>query len=230
MSKILIVEDEDDIARGIEINLRKEGFVVSRVARGDEVLGAVLGHSPDLIILDVMLPGLNGLDACRILRQRNIETPIIMLTARAEELDRVLGLEIGADDYMTKPFGIRELVARIRVRLRRQPAARQARGDGPVHYRIGDIEFDFERRMAEKGGVAIDMSPKEFALLRMLVRHRGEVVTRDAMLNEVWGYDAMPTTRTVDTHIVKVRQKIEPDPASPVHILSVYGEGYKFVD
>jgi two-component system alkaline phosphatase synthesis response regulator PhoP len=190
----------------------------------------VLGHSPDLIILDVMLPGLNGLDVCRLLRQRSIETPVIMLTARAEELDRVLGLEIGADDYMTKPFSIRELVARIRVRLRRQPVSRPAGSDGPVHYRIGDIEFDFERRLADKGGTAIDMSPKEFEVLRMLVRHRGEVVTRDAMLNEVWGFEAMPTTRTVDTHIVKVRQKIEPDPAHPVHILSVYGEGYKFVD
>jgi DNA-binding response OmpR family regulator len=230
MAKILLVEDEDDIAKGIEINLRKEGFVVSRVARGDEAVGAVLKLQPDLVVLDVMLPGASGLDVCRMLRQRGIDVPIIMLTARAEELDRVIGLEIGADDYMTKPFGIRELVARIRVRLRRPPTPKPPARERPVRYRISDLDFDFERRIATRAGQAVDMSPKEFELLRILVQHRGEVVTRDTMLNDVWGYESSPTTRTVDTHIVKLRQKIEPDPANPVHILSVYGEGYKFVD
>jgi DNA-binding response OmpR family regulator len=177
-----------------------------------------------------MLPGMNGLDVCRMLRQRSIETPIIMLTARGDELDRVLGLEIGADDYMTKPFSVRELAARIRARLRRRSTAKPAKTEGPTRYRVGDVEFDFEKRVAIRRGAPLDMSPKEFEVLRLLIRHRGEVVTRDTMLNEVWGYEAMPTTRTVDTHIVKVRQKIEPDPANPTHILSVYGEGYKYVD
>jgi DNA-binding response OmpR family regulator len=230
MATILIVEDETDIARGIELNLKKEGFGVSRVARGDEAVDAVLRQNPDLILLDLMLPGMNGLDVCRSLRQRGLETPIIMLTAKGEELDRVLGLEIGADDYVTKPFSIRELLARIRVRLRRAQAPRATRTVGPDHYRIGEVEIDFERRLATRAGTPLDMSPKELEVLRLLIRHRGDVVTRDTMLNEVWGYEATPTTRTVDTHIVKLRQKIEHGPANPTHILSVYGEGYKYID
>jgi len=224
MQKILIVEDEEELSRGIADRLCREGFTALRVSRGDAVVNAVLKDEPDLVLLDVMLPGLNGLDVCRELRRRGLETPIIMLTAKAEEIDRVLGLEIGADDYVTKPFSIRELVARIRARLRRPEKTAAL-----TQYRLGDVEIDFERCRASRRGQPVDMTPRELEMLRLLIRRRGQVVTRDDMLNEVWGYDALPTTRTVDTHMVKLRQKIEADPSRPRHILSVYGEGDKFV-
>jgi two-component system alkaline phosphatase synthesis response regulator PhoP len=227
MPKILIVEDEADILRGLEINLKKEGYAVAKVTRGDAAVGAVLQESPDLVLLDVMLPGMSGIDVCREIRRRGIETPIVMLTARADEIDRVLGLEIGSDDYVTKPFSPRELMARIRLRLRRQPARSDA---GPHRYRFGDVELDFDAFTATRGGKAVELRTKEFEIMRLLIRCRGEVVTRDRMLNEVWGYDTSPTTRTVDTHILRLRQKLEPDPPSPRHILSTYGEGYRFVD
>jgi two-component system alkaline phosphatase synthesis response regulator PhoP len=227
MAKILIVEDEADILRGLEINLKKEGYDVAKATRGDAAVNAVLQESPDLVLLDVMLPGMSGVDVCRELRRRGIETPIVMLTARADEIDRVVGLEIGADDYVTKPFSPRELMARIRLRLRRQPA----RADSALHrYRFGDVELDFDAFTATRGGKPIELRTKEFEIMRLLIRCRGEVVTRDRMLNEVWGYEASPTTRTVDTHILRLRQKLEPDPPNPRHILSTYGEGYRFVD
>lgn len=227
MAKILIVEDEFAIAKGLEINLKAEGYDVTRVARGDQAVAAVLRDAPDLIMLDVMLPGMSGVDVCRELRSRGIDTPIIMLTARAEEIDRVLGLEIGADDYVTKPFSVREVLARIRLRLKpRQPSPSNA----PTHYALEGVEIDFERRTAVRADVSLDLAPKELEVLRYLVQHRGEVVTRDQLLNEVWGYDTTPTTRTVDTHILRLRQKLEPNPPSPIHILSVYGEGYRFID
>jgi len=226
MAKILVVEDEVDLARALAINLRKEGHEVVHVSRGDAALGSVLREAPDLVLLDVMLPGMSGLDVCRALRARGIETPLVMLTARAEEIDRVVGLEIGADDYVTKPFSLRELIARINARLRRdaaRPAARQGRES------YGPIEVNFDAQEVTLDGRRIDLSAKEFDLLRVLVQRRGEVVTRQLLLRDVWGYEQAPNTRTIDTHILKLRQKLEDDPASPRFILSVYGEGYKFV-
>jgi two-component system alkaline phosphatase synthesis response regulator PhoP len=224
--KILIVDDEEQMVKGLAASFAAEGFSVATAARGDTAVNTVLKENPDLILLDVMLPGMSGVDVCRELRRKGIETPIIMLTARGAEIDRVLGLEIGADDYVTKPFSLRELVARVRVRLRRQPPP----PPGPIaRYRVGEVEVDFDTYRATRHGQPLDMTAKEFDLLRLLVQCRGEVVSRDRILNEVWGYDAMPSTRTVDTHIVKLRQKLEEDPAHPTYILSVYGEGYRFV-
>ena len=226
MTKILIVDDEERLVKGLTASFEAEGFSVTTASRGDTAVNAVLKENPDLILLDVMLPGASGVDVCRELRQKGIQTPIIMLTARGEEIDRVLGLEIGADDYVTKPFSLRELVARVRVQVRRQPS----RAPEPItRYRLGDVEIDFGTYRATRGGQPVEMTAKEFDLLRLLVQCRGEVISRDRILNEVWGFDAMPTTRTVDTHIVKLRQKLEDDPAHPRYILSVYGEGYRFV-
>ena len=225
MTKILVVEDEEDLLRGIEINLVKEGYRVLKATRGDVAVDLAIKENPHLILLDVMLPGMSGLDVCRELRRKGIEVPIIMLTARAEEIDRVLGLEIGADDYVTKPFSLRELLARIRVRLRRQPPRA-----GPIaRYRFSDVEIDFEKFRASRKGKPIELTSREFDILRLLIRCRGEVVTRYRMLDEVWGYHDYPTTRTVDTHILKLRQKLEADSSNPKFILSIYGEGYKFV-
>jgi two-component system alkaline phosphatase synthesis response regulator PhoP len=222
--RILIVEDEPDLRRGLEMNLKAEGYDVLTAATWDGGLKRALDEQPDLVLLDVMLPGLNGLDVCRELRRKGFEGPIIMLTAKAEEIDRVVGLEIGADDYVTKPFGLRELLARIRVRLRRHTP-----GGVTEVLRFGSVEVDFDRQEALRDGKRVELTGKEFEVLRLLARHAGEIVTRDQLLNEVWGYETYPTTRTVDNHILRLRQKLESDPANPRHILSIYGEGYKFV-
>jgi DNA-binding response OmpR family regulator len=224
--KILIVEDEEDVAKGLELNLKKEGYRVLKASRGDTAVDLAIKENPHLILLDVMLPGMSGLDVCRELRKKGIEAPVIMLTAKGEEIDRVLGLEIGADDYVTKPFSLRELIARIGVRLRRHPPGL---AEGLSKYRFGEIEIDFVKCQATRKGAPVELTHKELDILRLFVRRRGEVVTRDRMLDEVWGYDTSSTTRTVDTHIAKLRQKLERDPATPRYILSVYGEGYKFV-
>jgi two-component system alkaline phosphatase synthesis response regulator PhoP len=222
--RILIVEDEPDLLAGLELNIKAEGFVVLTARRGDEGLEGALRDRPDLVLLDVMLPGMSGFDVCRELRRKGFDAPIIILTAKSEEVDRVVGLEIGADDYVTKPFGIRELLARIRVRLRRtaqQPSA--------AFLKFADVEVDFDRQEARRGGQRIDLTGKEFDVLRLLAVNRGRIVTRDRLLDEVWGYEHYPTTRTVDNHILRLRQKLEANPSDPRHILSVYGEGYKFV-
>jgi DNA-binding response OmpR family regulator len=225
MSKILIVEDQPDMAMGLEINFKKEGYTVTKASTGEEALRQVAQDCPDLIILDVMLPGISGLDVCRELRQKSIQVPIIFLTAKGDEIDRVVGLELGADDYMTKPFGLRELLARVRVRLRRQAP----QPDMQPHYKFGQVEVDFEKREVSMRGMSVDLTQKEFELLRFLIRNRGVVITRDRALDEVWGYESYPTTRTVDTHILKLRKKLEEDQGDPKYILSVYGGGYKFV-
>lgn len=222
--RILIVEDEPDLLRGLALNIRAEGFDVLTAQTGDSGVKTALGERPDLVLLDVMLPGMSGLDVCRELRRQRFEAPIIMLTARAEEVDRVVGLEIGADDYVTKPFGVRELLARIRVRLRSRSGA--STGDT---VRFGIVEVHFDKHEAFRGGTRVDLTGKEFEVLRLLARHRGEIVTRERLLDEVWGYEHYPTTRTVDNHILRLRQKLEEIPSDPRHILSVYGEGYKFV-
>ena len=224
--KILIVEDEEALLKGLELNLAREGYQILTAATGEEGMRIALRENPHLVLLDIMLPGINGLDVCRELRHKGFDAPIIMLTAKSEEVDRVVGLEIGADDYVTKPFSRRELLARIRVRLRRQPARAS---EHLARYRFNEIEIDFEKCAAMKNGQPLELTAKEFDILRLMIRHRGEVISRDRMLNEIWGYDAYPATRTVDTHIVKLRQKLEDDPAEPKHILSIYGEGYKFV-
>ena len=219
--RILIIEDEPDLLRGLALNLKAEGYSVLTASRGDMGIEQALRDRPELVLLDIMLPGINGLDVCRELRRRGFEAPIIILTAKAEEVDRVVGLEIGADDYVTKPFGIRELLARIRARLRRHV---QATG-----LRLGPVEIDFDKHEATRDGQRVELTGKEFEVLRLLARHRGEIVTRDRLLEEVWGYETYPTTRTVDNHILRLRQKLEENPSDPRFILSIYGEGYKLV-
>jgi DNA-binding response OmpR family regulator len=224
MNKILIVEDDVDLANGLELNLKKEGYKVLKAGTGEEAIRIAVKDGPDLIILDVMLPGMSGLDVCRDLRQKSIGIPIIMLTAKGEEMDKVLGLEMGADDYVTKPFGMRELVARIRVCLRREaPQAQLPR------YHFGNVEIDFEKYEVTVGKKPVQLTQREFELMRFLIRNRDKVISRDRLLDEVWGYSLYPTTRTVDTHILNLRKKLEEDPANPSYILSVYGGGYKFI-
>jgi two-component system alkaline phosphatase synthesis response regulator PhoP len=223
-ARILIVEDEPDLLRGLELNIKADGFAVTTARRGDDGLEQALRERPDLVLLDVMLPGMSGFDVCRELRRQAFDAPIIMLTARADELDRVIGLEIGADDYVTKPFGIRELLARIRVRLRR----RAPTTDESILC-FSEVEVNFDKHEATRGGTRVELTGKEFDVLRLLARNRGRIVTRERLLEEVWGYEHYPTTRTVDNHILRLRQKLEADPSHPRHILSVYGEGYKFV-
>lgn len=223
--RILIIEDEPDIVRGLELNLKAEGYTVLTAATGPEGLEKALREQPSLVLLDIMLPGMSGLDVCRELRQRRFDRPIIMLTARSAEVDRVVGLEIGADDYVTKPFGIRELLARIRARLRRREGA-----EGPLQVlQFGDVELNFDKHEATRAGERVELTGKEFDVLRLLAQHRGTIVTRERLLEEVWGYEHFPTTRTVDNHILRLRQKLESNPSDPRYILSVYGEGYKFV-
>jgi DNA-binding response OmpR family regulator len=197
------------------------------VARnGKEGLEKAATEKPDIILLDVMLPLMSGIDVCRTLRTRGIETPILMLTARSQEMDKVVGLEVGADDYVTKPFSIKELLARIRAHLRR--ATKQV--VDIESFSFGDVELNFKKYAARKGGQALDLSAREFEILRYLIRRRGEIVTRDQLLDEVWGYRSTPVTRTVDNHIARLRQKIEQDPSEPQHIITVHRIGYRFTE
>jgi DNA-binding response OmpR family regulator len=224
MARILIVDDEPQMVRGLEDNLRFEGYETVSARDGRAALALAARESPDLVLLDVMMPGMSGWDVCRELRAKGLEMPVIMLTARGEEADRVRGLEIGADDYVSKPFGLRELSARIRAVLRR-PGPRQTIGE----LAFGDVRLDLRGRVASKGGREVKLTRKEFELLRYLVEFRGEVITRERLLDEVWGYDRFPTTRTVDTHVLRLRQKFEDDPERPRLIVTVHGQGYRFV-
>ena len=222
MPRILIVDDEPEIVRGLEDNLRFEGYETSTAADGREALAVAAREAPDLILLDIMMPGISGWDVCRDLRGRGIDVPIIMLTARGEEADRVRGLELGADDYITKPFSLRELLARVRAVLRRP---------GPRHkveeFAFGDVRVRLRGRQTFRRGHEVPLTRKEFDLLVYLLEHRGEVITRDRLLEDVWGYERFPTTRTVDTHILRLRRKFEDDPERPTLILTVHGQGYK---
>jgi DNA-binding response OmpR family regulator len=222
--RILIVDDEPEMVRGLEDNLRFEGYQTVAAPDGRRGLALALSEAPDLILLDVMMPGMSGWDLCREIRRRGLDVPVIMLTARGEEVDRVLGLELGADDYVTKPFSLRELMARIRAVLRR-PGPRQKFEE----FAFGDVRLHLRARQAFKGGREVRLTRKEFDLLRYLIEHSGEVITRDRLLDEVWGYERFPTTRTVDTHILRLRQKFEDDPERPAHILTAHGQGYRFV-
>jgi DNA-binding response OmpR family regulator len=225
MKKILIIEDEQDLIKGLKLNLSDEGFDVDWAVDGVEGLRKAIEESPDLIILDIMLPEMNGLEVCRELRQKKIDIPIIMLTAKGEEIDKVVGLEIGADDYITKPFSIRELIARIKARLRN--TERMAKTI-PEVYSFGDSEIDFARFKVRRKGKEMEFTSLEIEILKYFITHRGEVVARDDLLDKVWGYERYPTTRTIDNHILKLRKKIEEDPSHARYILSVYGGGYRF--
>ena len=226
MAKVLIIEDEPNMVLGLKDSCEYEGYEVAVARDGKEGLEKASTEKVDIILLDVMLPLMSGLDVCRTLRNRGIETPILMLTARGQEMDKVIGLEVGADDYVTKPFSIKELLARIRAHLRR--AAKEV---VPIEsFTFGDVELNFKKYAARKGGTALDLSAREFEILHYLIRHRGEIVTRDQLLDEVWGYDSTPVTRTVDNHIARLRQKIEQDPSEPKHIITVHRLGYRFIE
>lgn len=224
MPRILIVEDEADMARGLTFNLEARGYEVIVARDGEEGCELALARRPDLVLLDVMLPKRNGFEVCRVLRKAEPSMPILMLTARGGEEDAVLALKLGADDYVRKPFGVAELVARIETALRRTAPGRR-----PAHAAFGDVSVDFVRHEAVKRGQPLELTPKEYELLRYFVERTGDVVTRESLLNAVWGYNSFPNTRTVDAHIVKLRQKIEDMPHEPRHILTVHGLGYKFV-
>jgi len=226
--KILLVEDEKGLILTLTDRLVSEGFEVVSAADGKKGLELALDGSFDMIILDVMLPKKNGYDVCRDLRQRGINTPILMLTAKGEIIDKVLGLKLGADDYVTKPFEVLELLARIEALLRRSPV--QTNGHGGGAFRFGDVAIDFKRAEVKRADEPVDLSAMEFKLLQYLIENRGTVHSRDNLLDAVWGYDAMPTTRTVDVHIAWLRQKLEENPRHPHFIQTVHGMGYKFAD
>ena len=227
MAKILIVEDEKEMAVGLKDNFEFDGHNVSIASDGEEGLALAESENPDLIILDVMLPKKSGFDVCRELRAKGVRIPIIMLTARGQEIDKVLGLELGADDYITKPFSVRELLARVKAVMRRS-SEQQETNDSVV--KIGSVNVNLSQYKAwEDNGEGVDFSYKEFEILKYFIDHQNQIITRDALLNDVWGYEVYPSSRTVDNFIVKLRKKIEPDPNHPKHILTVYGIGYKFI-
>jgi DNA-binding response OmpR family regulator len=224
MATILIVEDEPDMARGLQFNLEARGYDVLVAADGESGLDAALHRQPDAVILDVTLPKRDGYDVCRVLRKARPALPILILTAKSQEDQVVLGLKLGADDYVKKPFGVAELMARVETLLRRTAAATR-----PATATFGRVTIDFEKHEARKGQAPMDLTPKEFEMLRYFIARRGSIVSRDALLNAVWGYASAPNTRTVDAHIVKLRSKIEDDPREPKHLLTAHGLGYKFV-
>jgi two-component system alkaline phosphatase synthesis response regulator PhoP len=225
MPKILIVEDEPGMVAGLRDNFEFEGYQVLSALDGVSGLERALAESPDLVILDVMMPRMSGLDVCKQLKSKRPAIPIIMLTARGQEVDKVVGLELGADDYVTKPFSIRELLARVKAVLRRVGSVPKAQDS----YSFGDVQVNLQSCQVSRQGRSLDFSSKEFDLLKYFLSHPGEALTRDRLLEEVWGYDKFPTTRTVDAHIVRLRQKLEPKPDDPRFFLTVHGTGYKFV-
>ena len=225
-TRILIVEDDPHILLGLEEVLKSEGFEVVSCNRGDQALAAVAKHQPGLIVLDVMLPGLSGYDICRQLRSSKVATPILMLTAKGQEIDKVVGLDLGADDYVTKPFGVRELLARIQALLRRgQPSASPDSSDAA--FRIGDAEVDPKTFQLRRGKTVEELTARELKLLQVFHGHAGEVLSRDRLLNEVWGYNYYGTTRTLDQVIVQLRKKLGDNGGHPKHLLTVHGVGYK---
>lgn len=224
--RVLLVEDEEGLILTLTDRLVSEGFDVDTAADGISGYEKACAGKYDLLILDVMLPKKNGYDICRDLRQQGIATPILMLTAKGETIDKVLGLKLGADDYLTKPFEVLELMARIEALLRRSPM--HTNGKSHDAFRFGDVAVDFKRAEVLRRNDRIDLSAMEFKLLQYLIDHRGEVHSRDQLLDAVWGYDAMPNTRTVDVHIAWLRQKLEENPRHPQFIQTVHGMGYKF--
>lgn len=233
--KILVVEDERALQETLEYNLKRQGYEVQVAGDGILALDLAREFQPDIILLDVMLPGMDGFELCRRLRQE-MNTPVLMLTARTEEIDRVVGLEVGADDYMTKPFSMRELLARVKAMLRRvrmireemQKSEESTQKESEKRILSGNLELNLARREVRVNGVVVAVKPKEFELLHFLMKHRGQVLSRDYLLKELWGWDYFGDSRTVDVHIRWLREKIEPDPAHPVRIVTVRGAGYRF--
>jgi len=226
MKRILVIEDDRELLIGLKDNLEIEGYEVVTAADGDIGVMRAVDAAPDAVILDVMLPTLDGFEVCRELKLRGLHMPILMLTARNQESDKILGLELGADDYVTKPFSINELLARVRAMLRRaHEPTRHADG-----YEFDDVVVNFRRQTIVKAGAPLALSTLEFDVLRYLVARAGKVVTRDQLLSDVWGYNAFPTTRSVDNLVMRLRHKLERDPHHPQHILTVHGSGYKFVE
>jgi two-component system alkaline phosphatase synthesis response regulator PhoP len=223
--RILIVEDEPAMVAGLRDNFEYEGYEVISAGDGAEGLERALAEDPDLIVLDVMMPRMSGLEVCKQLKTKKPSLPIIMLTARGQEVDKVVGLELGADDYVTKPFSIRELMARVKAVLRRAAPHEAA----PEVYKFSDVEVNVRHNEVMRNGARVELSAKEFALLTYFLAHPAETLSRDRLLDAVWGYENYPNTRTVDTHIVHLRQKLEPNPEEPRFILTVHGTGYKFV-
>jgi two-component system alkaline phosphatase synthesis response regulator PhoP len=224
--KILLVEDEPGLVLSLTDRLLSEGYQVEAESDGERAARVAGRDDFALILLDVMLPGRSGFDICRELRQKGVKTPILMLTARGETVDKILGLKLGADDYLTKPFDMLELLARVEALLRRSvDGAPDAAGTAS----FGEVSVDFRRAEVERAGEAVELSALELRLLRYFVDHPGEVLSRDELLDEVWGYDATPVTRTVDVHVASLRQKLEPIPSRPRHIQTVHGLGYKFL-
>ncbi len=223
--KILIVEDEPNMVAGLRDNFEFEGYQVLTAGDGAEGLQRALAESPDLVVLDVMMPKMSGLDVCKHLKAKRPSIPIIMLTARGQEVDKVVGLELGADDYVTKPFSIRELMARVKAVLRRSHTLPKDQ----ERCSFGAIEVDLRRCQVTRDGKPLDFSAKEFDLLKYFLCHPGETLSRDQLLEDVWGYERYLNTRTVDTHLVRLRQKLEPNPEQPRFFLTVHGVGYKFV-
>ena len=224
MKKILVIEDDINILRGLKDNLEYEGYAVITQTNGEKGLHLALEKKPDLILLDIMLPGMNGYEICRKLKNEKPELPIIMITARGSEMDKVSGLDIGADDYVTKPFSIPELMARVRAVFRR--VAQDY--DIPEQYSFGKIKLDFKKYKAFRNNQEIKLSGKEFAIMGYFIRHEGEAIHRHDLLNEVWGYEALPITRTIDNFILALRKKLEENPSKPRHIESVRDIGYRF--
>ncbi len=225
--KILILEDDPGISLSIKDELEYEGYTVYQAEDAAQGFRTIKDKTPDLIILDIMLPDMDGYEICKRLRSEGTKTPIIMLTVRDKEIDRVLGLELGADDYVSKPFSLRELLARIKAVLRRTEATE----DSLTSYNFGQIELDFKKYEAKKSGKKLELTPLEFHMLKFFIQNRGEVITRDRFLDRIWGKDNVQVSfRTVDSHIANIRKKIEKNPYSPKHILSIRGVGYKFVE
>lgn len=226
--KVLIVEDDASLAIALREGFSTEGYEVTSAEDGVRALERARQFQPDLIILDVMIPKISGFDVCRMLRSEGSDVPIIMLTARGQEIDKVLGLKLGADDYVTKPFSLLELLARAETILRRRTPAAQAAQTRQTTYSFGPIKVDLARHEIKRNGTPIKMTSREFMLLRYFIENRGRVISRDELLNDVWGYQALPFTRTVDTHVAKLRKKIEDDPHDPRHLITVHRLGYKF--
>ena len=223
--KVLVVEDDPGILRTVADNLRFEQYEVVTATDGEAGYRTQQKEQPDLIVLDLMLPRMSGFELCKRLRADDVQVPVLMLTARGEEADRVRGLDLGGDDYVTKPFSVPELMARIRALLRRATPA----SGSPDTLTFAEVTVDFRRYVAKRQGHRVDMTRKEFALLRFLASREDTVVTRDEILNKVWGFESYPVTRTVDTHIASLRAKLEADAGKPAHIQTVHGVGYKFV-
>ncbi len=225
MERILIVEDEEKLLKSLKDFFETQGFEAICTMSGEEGVRLAAEKVPDIVILDIMLPDLSGYDVCRRIKEKTPSIRVLILSAKGEEVDKVVGLEIGADDYMTKPFGIRELLARVRALLRRGEIS----SDEITQYALGKVKIDFESYQIIRGGKKTKLTALENKILKHLISHRDNVVTREELLNEIWGFESYPTTRTVDNLILKLRKKIEKDPNKPVHILTVYGAGYKFV-